>query len=168
MKLIKRLIYTKNYRDNYPANENTIYDLCKSGNLQYISRTLMRKYAAIEIRVRHQYRKSYRKSYMEKYEIEMMLESLYNMTNIHKKYVECIDQINNNQNMIDVMSDFDRYMLSEINDLSGGHRKINKAVEKINLLHDQRKSLFIEYTNGLMELYRFNLLIEAFREYFWF
>lgn len=105
---------------------------------------------------------------MDNYEIETMMRLLEKMSNVHNNYIECINQINNNQNMIDVMTDFDRYMLSEINDLSGGHRIINKSIEEINLLHNQGKSLFIEYTNDLMKWYRFNLPIEAFRECFWF
>lgn len=168
MKLFKRFIYTRNYIDNFPATEKNIYNLCKSGSLQYVSQRALRKYSNLKDLGVYQYIKSQKRSDIVDYRLLRLMHFLDVAINIQNDYINSIEQITNTQNMYDVMTRFDRNVLNQLDSLTVEYEKINKLIQEINLMNNHGELFFIEYTNELMEEYRFIFFIECLRDFIGF
>lgn len=146
---IKRLIYNKHYINNYPLNERTIFDFCKSEGMEYIIRNEfhqirdLREFLSFEV-----------SKVKCEGELYCELNRLYSIIGEYEKiiifYKKTVNDINSMQkNIYDIINDYDVYMNDAI--------RFGYRIEP-NTRH-QQSNLFVNDTNDMLHTYRYNLFI---------
>lgn len=145
---IKRLIYNKHYINNYPLNERTIFDFCKSEGMEYIIRNEFH-----EIRDLRKFL-SFKVSKVKcEGELYCELNRCYSIIEEYEKiiifYKKTVNDINSMQkNIYDVINDYNIYK--------------NDAIKKIGYKEEpkhKQSNLFLKDTNDMLHTYRYNLFI---------
>lgn len=146
---IKRLIYNKHYINNYPLNERTIFDFCKSEGMEYIIKRQFREIKEIKFDVdskKLRFKKG-SQTYHELCKFSDNLEEFVEVVNFYKKTANDIKQMK--KNIYDIINDYDVYMNDAI--------RFGYRIEP-NTRH-QQSNLFVNDTNDMLHTYRYNFFI---------
>lgn len=146
---IKRLIYNKYYINNYPLDERTIFDFCKSRGMEYIIKNKFREIREIkfDVDIKKSRFKRESQTYHELCKFSDNLEEFMDVVIFYKKTTDDIKQMK--KNIYDIINDYDVYMNDAIR---FGYRK------EPNTRH-QHSNLFVNDTNDMLHDYRYNFFI---------
>lgn len=150
---IKRLIYNKYYTNNYPLNNNTIFEFCKSQGVEYIIFNEFREVRKLKklLSFKISRVKCEEPLYCELNRLYSMLEEYEEIIIFYKKTV---NDINSTQkNIYDVINDYNLYKNDVIKNL-----RCREEYEQSNP--------FLNDTNDMLHTYRYNLFIRLVGNFF--
>lgn len=132
MTIIPKIIYKKSYYNFYPVTMDNIYEYLETKYALYYP-----KYFKGEIQFKlRRYRT-----------IPMEVTDIFDVCHC---YEDCVKRIKAHENIYEVFSDFDQYILFKL-------LHMGKLYKEIEMEYQQGNHLFLWFTNELLRIYRFKI-----------